>query len=224
MRFLLFEALSGQDAEFAAVEEAIPYVGLQQYAHPLLPEHGRLIQTHETFCGPNRKLIYMVRDPRRVVVSQFHHYVRRKDQVIPQNFDDFFDKWLTGEAVPFGRWDRHVNYWMTVPEARGARTCLVRFEDLQKDTNATLRRVLEFLGCIIGAETAAIIVANNSMEKMQAKEDAHFKKWRSGSGDKRFVGSARTANWKETLSDRQERLLVAKFHDTMIRSGYGTSR
>ena len=223
MRFLLYEAISGNPAEFGSVAEGIPYIGKHEMAPRLIHGGSRLIQTHEKLCDSNRDVIYMVRDPRNVVVSQFHHYVRRKDNVIPNNFDAFFDGWLSGKFVPFGRWDEHVEFWLEAPRRKGGRIQVIRYEDLRREPIRTLRTALAFLGYSLSDETLAAIVENNTMQRMQEKEDKHFAKWRASSGDRRFIRSGTVGNWKESLSEAQESRLVDNFRATLRRVGYEAS-
>jgi len=71
LRFQLIEALTSQSGEFDSVDKLIPKIGAHAGAPALLPGGRRLIQTHETYRKEYKKAIYLVRDVRDVVLSEF---------------------------------------------------------------------------------------------------------------------------------------------------------
>jgi hypothetical protein len=219
-RFLLYELLAGEPSEFPSVNAQIPYVGAHRRARGLLPHDGRLIKTHESYKRGVRAAIYVVRDPRSVVVSE--HRWELRTGLSDQPFDRFFDAFLQGKANPYDRWDLHVQGWLGSTIASRGRVHLVRFEDLTRDTVGELQGVLRFLGVNRDASRIAEVVANNDLAHMREKEE------RAPGGtvgaqrrpEIRFINAGSTEAWVDHLSDEHIGELERRFTDTMGQLGY----
>lgn len=217
LRFLLFELLTGEPAEFVPVNESIPYVGKHRGARELLPWGGRAIQTHETFLQGVKSAIYIVRDPRSVVLSEYRWQLRTG--LFEGSFESFFDAFISGRANPYGRWDRHVDTWTSSELAAEGRLHIVRFIDLRADTVAELTRILDFLGVRRPTSVVERVVANNGLAEMQTKEE------RAPEGtlgtearpDIRFVQSGSTSAWRSELTPDNARAIEERFEPTLRR-------
>lgn len=218
MRFMVYEILSGEPAEFGMINDAIPYVGQQEKAPRWFHGEGRLLQTHEPLCDRDRKVVYVARDPRSVVVSQYYWLQRRA--LIEMGLNDFVPDWVKGRTLPYGRWDRHVEYWLDSKPARNGRLHLVKYEDLRHDPKAQLKGVLAFLD--IEAEDGLIdsAIENSSLERMREKEDRAPGMKKARRADIRFVRAGSVAGWKEELSSENEQLIVQRYGKTLTRLGY----
>jgi hypothetical protein len=215
LRFVLAEILTGAPSDFARVNDSIPAVGRHRHAAPLLPAGGRLMKTHEP-CRPEyRRGIYVVRDPRDVVISEYAYQLALGR--FTNRFDRFVNAFLQGGVNGYGSWQDHVCGWLDAPLAHNGDLLLVRFEDLRAATEATLVRVLGFLSC--SADIAAIraAVANNSIDKMRAKEQRSPQK---ASRNGRFVRNGSVGGWRELISERHLRLIEQYAGDAMLRLGY----
>ena len=217
LRFLLFELLIGEPAEFVPVNQAIPYVGKHRGAPDLLPSGGRMIQTHEAFLRGVTSAIYVVRDPRSVVLSEYRWQLRTG--LFEGSFESFFDAFMSGRANPYERWDRHVDIWTDSRIAAEGRLHVVRFIDLRNDAVAELTRILDFLGVRRPASLIETVVANNGLAQMRMKEE------RAPEGalgtrarpDIRFVQAGSTSGWREELSSAQAGSIEERFEPTLRR-------
>jgi hypothetical protein len=221
LRFLLSEALTGQPAEFETVGRTVRYVGDHQNAPALLPDTGRLIFSHEPFETTDHRIIYAVRDPRSVLISEFRWLLRRG--VYRDEFQAFYSDFLVGRTNPWGSWASHVAYWLGSLSASAGRLLIVRFEDLRADTEGTLKNILAFLNVELPADQVTTVVRNNSVDRMRAKEerapDAAFSK--GVKRDIRFINAGSTLGWRELLSEQQVERLYLQFSEMMDRFGYG---
>lgn len=217
LRFLLFELLTGEPAEFVPVNQVIPYVGKHREAPDLLPSGGRVIQTHEVFLRGVASAIYVVRDPRSVVLSEYQWQLRTG--LFEGSFESFFDAFMSGRANPYGRWDRHVDTWTDSRIAAEGRLHVVRFIDLRNDAVAELTRILNFVGVRRPASLIETVVANNGLAQMRMKEE------RAPEGalgtraraDIRFVQSGSTTAWRDELSPAQTGAIEERFEPTLRR-------
>jgi hypothetical protein len=220
LRFLLYESLTGESARFGIIRSAVPSVGKQAGARPVLDGRGRLIQTHETFYDRARKVVYAVRDARSVVVSEYSWQQRLR--VYPGSFDAFVDDFISGRSNPWGSWGDHIDFWRNSECARNGRLHEVRYEDLRSDTENVFRRVLEFLEADVDAEAVRRAVESNSLEGMRTKEDrAKQEGWRpTVRDDIRFVNTGTTGGWRTKLSAEQAVRIEERFGPTMRSLGY----
>jgi hypothetical protein len=102
LRFLLTEALAGEPAEFETVGRTVRYVGDHRNAPALLPSSGRVIFSHEPYENVDHRVIYAVRDPRSVVISEYQ-WLRRRG-LYREDFSAFFSGFIAGKTNPWGSW------------------------------------------------------------------------------------------------------------------------
>jgi len=108
---------------------------------------------------------------------------------------------------------------------------LVHYEEMRRNTEATLLQILEFLE--VDADPSAVrnAIANNTLERMRAKEDSVRKpdvKLTKGTllrGHKkgRFVGKGALGGWREKLTPEQLQLIDRYAGEAMQRLGYPLS-
>jgi hypothetical protein len=222
VRFLLYELVTGTEAEFGRVGARIPYVGRHRHTPPSLRSGGRLVFTHDL---PTRNaapsIVYLVRDPRSVVLSEYRWQQRRR--VAPGPFDRFVRDFVDGRTNAWGSWDAHVTAWLASPAAETDRCLVVRFEDLRADPERQVRALANFLG--IDASDAAIerAVENNRLERMREKEDGGVI-LADSRNDVRFVASGAVDAWQQQLDPELAENISAAFTANLDRLGYAADR
>ena len=222
LRFLLLELLTDASAGFNQVNRMIPDVGGHRGCQALLAG-GRLIKTHEAYRSVYRKAVYIVRDVRDVVLSEFEYENSRRR--IGEDFDTFLMLSLGANVNGYGSWQEHLVSWIDSPLAGSGRLLLIRFEELKSRTEDTLAEVTDFLG--IEADRAAIrrAIANNSLQRMREKEDqvpvidGYSTRKTNGNGS-RFIGRGSIGGWRARLSDEQVRLIELHAGFGLCRVGY----
>jgi hypothetical protein len=220
LRFLLYESLTGDPSGFGLMRRAIPSVGKQDGARPVLEGGGRIVQTHERFCDRDRRVVYVARDARSVVSSEFNW--QRRSGYYTGDFDRFVRDFASGRTNPWGSWADHVEFWRHSQPARSGRLLLVRYEDLRADTHRAFAEVLRFLEADVADSVVRAAIANNSLEGMRAKEDtAQQQGWRqSARADIRFINTGSTSGWRGKLSAQQVELIEERFGWTLRSLGY----
>jgi hypothetical protein len=224
LRFLLLELLTRADgAGFENVNRMIPDVGGQAGSPKLLADSGRLIKTHEACRSEYRKAVYLVRDLRDVVISEFEY--ENANERIAEDFDAFVMLSLEGRVNGYGSWKDHVASWVESPLAVDGRLLIIKFEHMKAQTEDTLAGILDFLG--VSRDRAAIrqAIANNNLQRMKEKEDrspqtsAYSRQ--SGHGDqKRFIRSGSTGGWRSRLTEPQVRMIERQAGTWLTRMGY----
>ena len=214
LRFVLFESFAGQDSGFQNVDHAIPDVKMRNFAMPLMPDGGRLIKTHEVYHSEYRKAVYLVRDPRDVALSEYAYQTTLG--LVDCDLDEYLKRFLRDGVNPFAAWRTHVDSWLAAP--LGPEHLLVlRFEDLRKDTFHNVVRIAEFLGLTPDEARIRKAIANNTVDRMRAKEkQTPTRVTKSG----RFVGKGSVGGWRGQLNPAQAGLFRKYAGDVLGRLGY----
>ena len=176
----------------------------------MLPTGGRLIKTHEGYRSAYQRAVYIVRDVRDVVLSEFDYENARRR--ISEDFDTFLMLSLKSNVNGYGCWQDHVLSWLDSPLARTDRLFVIKFEDLRARTEDTLTAVTEFLGIEIDRGAIRTAITNNSVHRMREKEDQvsdidGYSPAKARGDVTRFVRSGSIGGWRARLSEGQVRLI-----------------
>ena len=114
----------------------------------------------------NSNILFMVRDPRDVIVSHFYQITKRTNK--PLKFDNI-SEFLRDEKLGFKRIIHFYNLWYK--NKKFARCfLLVRYEDLLNDGVKELDRVITFLNIDVSVSELKTIYNNSSADKMRKLE------------------------------------------------------
>jgi hypothetical protein len=215
LRFLLLEILTGKSAEFRRTNDLLPDVGAHKGVSPLLPNNGRLLKTHESYRPEYKKAIYLVRDARDVVSSEYAFQTSRG--WFEGSLDEYVQSFARGHVSGYGSWQSHVSSWVDSPLASNGNLLLLRFEDMRRDTATTLSKICVFLGVEIKAGDIERAIESNSLERMREKEKKNPQRV---SQKGRFVGSGSVEGWRSKLSDAQVQMIEKYAAGTLLRVGY----
>jgi len=214
LRFMLFESLLGESSGFNSVNQAIPDVKLHRDSLPLTPGGSRLIKTHEVYHPEYRKAVYLVRDPRDVALSEYAYQTALG--LVDQSLDDFLERFLQDRVNPFASWRAHVESWLTAPLHK-EQLLVLRFEGLRTDTVKTITRIAEFLGLTPDEHRIRRAIADNTVERMRAKEkEAPQRASKRG----QFIRSGSVGGWRANLSPSQVDSFRERMGDLLTQMGY----
>lgn len=87
----------------------------------------------------DKPVIFLIRDPRDVMVSAFFHATKHK-----KSFVGDYDEFIRDEILGLPAFIRYVNSWAGGLE--GHRHVVLTYEELSRDASAVTARVLDFLG------------------------------------------------------------------------------
>jgi hypothetical protein len=233
-RFLLGNLLHPEDpATFINIESRVAEI----YFNPdhVLRElpRPRLLKSHEAFHPNYPRVICIVRDPRDVAVSFYHHNVKARN--IPDTYpmDDFIPRFMKAEFDPWwGSWADNVMSWIKMRDGRET-FLLLRYEDMKDDSQRELLKIARFLqkagfqDVDASPEKLERAIQQSSPERMRelekqaAKEYAQLKQTRQ---DKPFVRGAKAGGWKSALSEKSVALIEKDWGAIMQELGYTLSR
>jgi hypothetical protein len=172
------------------------------------------------------KTIYILRDPRAVLVSLYHMYrieCDDPDMPITTFMNDYltkqgcFQRWNRGLI----RWDRQVQTW-TERAADDRRVLIVRYEDMVQDRRRVLERVATFAGISYDAKLMRLVYERSSFEAMQKEEEHHGAEAYPGDMAKRgrFIRQGTVDGWKDEIPTDLIRRLEHEFAGVMHVTGY----
>jgi Sulfotransferase domain len=217
-RHTLFEILTERQSGFRAVDSTLCGVGKHHNGGSVLPGGGRLISTHEQYRREYKKAIYLTRDCRDVVLSEFTYL--RNLEFFHGDLDEFVKHFVTTRVSGFGPWQRHVTSWLDCPLIGTPNILVMRFEDLRRDPLQEFTRMANFLGVHPSPEVIQRAVANSSLEKMQEKERREPVK---ASVKGRFVNSGAVQGWRSKLTAEQVQILEHYAGSVLKRLGHPLS-
>ncbi len=229
-RFLIGNLIyQDQPVTFANIESRIPEI----YFNPdrvmrRLP-CPRILKSHECFQPLYRHVIYIVRDPRDVAISFYHHNVKAGN--IPDDYpmEDFVPRFINAEFdTKWGSWADHVLSWLLLRQHRPD-FILLRYESMKQEPQYELARVAGFLRDYsfrtidANPENLQRAVDLSSPERMRSLEKKQSADWvltKTTRHDKPFVRTANVGGWKSVLSPGSVAAIEAAWGPVMKTLGY----
>jgi estrone sulfotransferase len=229
-RFLLGNLLDQKNpVTFSNIESRIPEIYFNPDRFMRALPRPRMLKSHESFEPHYPRVIYIVRDPRDVAVSFYHHNVKARN--IPDDYPmaSFIPRFIAAEFDrAFGSWRDNVLSW-TVLRGNSPDFLMIRYEDLKRDTVATLGDVVAFLErCSFrnidgSVEALQRTIELSSPERMRALEKQEAANWvltKHTRADKPFVRSAISGGWKSQLAPESVAAIESAWGDLMQNLGY----
>lgn len=227
-RFLIANLLQRHEpASFADITRLVPDASVQSSRYMRGVPSPRVIKSH-TYLDPRYpRVIYIVRDPRDVALSEYDQ--NRKFRVLEDDYglERFIGDFVAGTGpLPFagwGTWGENVASWAL---ARGARPgfLLLRYEDLKARPEQELGRVAQFLGIDASPEVLQTAVERSAADRMREMEKTLDKNWGAKFKNKRsdipLVRTAVAGGWKTNLRTELVAEIEAAWGNIMTQLGY----
>lgn len=221
-RFLIANLLHPQEqVDFGNIDRLIPESEDTTRNELKRLPHPRIMKSHEYFDPRFRKVIYIVRDPRDVAVSQFHFYRKRQRTTDDYPIEKFVTRFVAGDTSDYGSWGDNVASWL-VSRQNSSAFLLLRYEDMVAHTVLELTRVAEFLGVSASPERLAQAVERSSAEQMRKLEgkNATASVTKNTRQDIPFVRAAGSGGWRQSLPESSVRDLETAWAPLMKWLGY----
>lgn len=169
--------------------------------------------------------IYIVRDPRDVVVS-YSNFLR--DLNIPQTIDRVISKELfchaSNKKTKFldieitGSWKLNYTSWRDALSKMPR--IIIKYEDLLNDTYETKLKILNFLSKLldfkIDIDQLNFSIEQSDFNRLKKIENLYG----FHGGENKFFNSGKTGQWKQNLSQEQSDGIENAFREEMVELGY----
>ena len=203
-RFLIANLVRpNEKIDFSNVNGVIPGPEVTPNRDLMRIPRPRIIKSHQYFDPRYKQVIYIVRDPRDVVVSQYHF--QRKRKLVADGFPlaDFVGKFLAGENCFYGSWGEHVGSWLATRHGQQG-FLLLRYEDMVADTAPELAKVAAFLNVSATPDRIAQAVQRSSADTMRQLEKSQaqlFTSTKNTRQDIPFVRAPKAGGWRDALPE-----------------------
>ena len=197
----------------------------------------KFFKTHNAFCTINGNAftnevntagcIYVVRDPRDVVVSASKYYDLSHDETKNNMFNEKMDLINNMKGSPFntflGSWPNHYNSWTK----NCKNVLLIKYENLIENKENEIRRIISFLNKFvkISFDEKKIIncIESSSFQNMKImdqnglfpKNSKDFKR-----NEIPFFTSGKKGNWRGVLEEKIVSQIEKRFQKEMLELSY----
>lgn len=135
-----------------------------------------------------RKVVYLVRDGRDVLVS-YYHYAKAKNE--PLSWQELLDNGVHY----YGKWQDHVAAWQDNPY--GAEMITIRYEDLLNNMIPELQRFCNFVGIERDEDALRAVQETTSFKSMKSREDKFgFQQFQTGQN---FMRKGKKGSFQDEL-------------------------
>lgn len=232
-RFLLGNLLyPDAPVTFSNIESRIPEIYFNRDRVLRELPRPRMLKSHESFQPHYPHVIYVVRDPRDVAISFYHHNVKARNITDDYPLNSFVPRFIAGEFDQrFGSWRDNVLSWVSL-RGENPNFMMLRYEDMKRDAAGALLHVVAFLEhCSFrkidsSPEALRQAIELSSPERMRTLEKEEAANWvltRSTRSDKPFVRTAKAGEWKSQLAPESVAAIESAWGDLMQSLGYELS-
>jgi hypothetical protein len=176
-------------------------------------QRPRIITSESSFDPRYRRIVYLVRDPRDVVLSQYHN-LRQMGRIEDQfPLEDSVERFLRGENNRhLGSWGENAGSWLAT-RSHHPGFLLLRYEDLLSGTARELTRVAEFVGLQSTPESIAQAIERSSAQPREGEK-------KQGQSAMPFLPSMNSGSWRNDLREPQIARIETAWSDIMACLGY----
>lgn len=214
-RYLVTGVFYGVDPEYAPhtlVNALIPNMHAKQYYQRF--QTPMFFKSHFLPRPAFRRVVYLLRDGRDVMVSYYHHRVK-----LNQLDMDFLSMVRDGEGLFPCKWHEHAESWLSNPYK--AEMIVITYEDLKKDAVHELQRFCEFAGIERNESFLESVVDKTGLEKMRRKEKREV--WNpQWSQNHHFVRRGQVGSYKDEMPAEVLAEFLTEAGDTLQKCGYLT--
>jgi Sulfotransferase domain len=219
-RYLVEGAVYGIDASIAPpdfLDRLLPAPHSTRYYRRF--QTPMFFKTHHLPRPEYRRVVYLIRDGRDVMVSLLHHL--RRTGVIDDSVDLLqlvqSRRWLYPSP-----WPEHVDAWDENPY--GADRMTIRYEDLLRDPVKELTRLCEFSGVERDPSFLAAVAERTTFDRVQARaREIKARRDPTGSG-KLFFRRGQAGSHRDEMSAEALHAFLAQAGPALERSGYPIDR
>jgi hypothetical protein len=198
----------------------------------------KFFKTHNSFCTikgnafTNDKntigTIYIVRDPRDIIISASKYYKKTIEETKVNMFNKEMTLVNTYKNKPIstflGSWSDHYNSWV---KEKNKNILLIKYENLISKKEEEIKRIINFINRFakldVNEKKIKNCIDSSSFENMKKMENEGFFEEASKDIDGKsipFFGHGKKGRWKNTLEKKIVEEIESKFQKEMQELGY----
>jgi hypothetical protein len=209
---LLAGVVHGVDPEFAhdsLIQDLVPDVHYKQFYKRYGPTG--YFKSHALPQSGYRRVVYLLRDGRDVMVS-YHHFLTALQGPLD------FQRLVQGEGLMPCHWHEHVEQWSANPH--GAALIVIKYEDLQAHPVRELQRFCDFAGVRRDEAHLAHIAKKASFPIARVKEQQQGWDNTNWPREHAFVRRGQVGSYKDEMPPAVLAAFVKRARGTLERFGY----
>ncbi len=174
--------------------------------------------------------IVMIRDIRDMMISRYHHNMNEPEHWMYPTLRDmppeegFLRSMFDIDGIkgfdPIDYFVRWIEDWLAYERDNPGSVCVVRYEDMKLDVNATLQRLLSFVGIDFDAATIANIVKRQEHAYRNINKSSLKQKFKNRGRLRSTLRKGQVGEWAEFFTPEHKELFKEKAGHTLIASGY----
>jgi hypothetical protein len=226
VRFLVANLVNPDGlAALGDIERIIPDIYFYSKRFLKKMRRPRILKSHEYFDPRYKKVVYIVRDPRDVVLSCYRFHLKQRQIDESCSIEEYVPRFVEGTGGVFeeyGSWADNVGSWLGARQNRNG-FLLLRYGDLHERPVPELARVASFLDIPCAPDRLVKAVDLSSAQRMRFLEATDSESWFLTKGtrdDIPFVGEAKVGTWRSHLSEHLVALIESAWGPLMNTLGW----
>ena len=199
---------------FFNINDFVPDVHSFRYLSDTAPRYPghRIIKSHAEYVAQYRKVFYLIRDPRHVMVS---YWVFQRELGF---WNSGLEEFVKHPKHGIKAWNDHVNGWLNRIDSASSFS-IIRYEDLVANAAGELQRMYRLLGINLTNEVAIEAVERSRIERMR-KLEAEFVQGHPALQKLRFVRPTAVGGEREPMSTEVRKYIEREAKPLLVRLGY----
>ncbi|XP_052569155.1 sulfotransferase 2A1-like [Peromyscus californicus insignis] len=156
-----------------------PWIEYKASYQKLISKEGpRLLTSHlpfhlfpKSFFSSKAKVMYLIRNPRDVLVSGYFFWHKKKIDKNPESLTTYFEWFLKGNVV-YGSWFEHTRAWLSMREKDNF--LLLNYEDMKQDPKSIIKKICDFLGKKLEPDELDMVLKYSSFQVMKENKMSNF--------------------------------------------------
>jgi hypothetical protein len=163
----------------------------------------RIIKSHSEFNPEYNYVIYIIRDPRDVMIS-YYHFCKQLN-----SYGNTIGCFIRSKKFGIHNWVSHVDKWFN-DSLESTRFIYIRYEDLKTDPYKTISYLYDQIGLVIPGEVLENAILRSSFNEMKRMEEGYDYGGRKFSQKFNFMRNGKSGSWVSSLD--QDDISYINFH------------